>query len=178
MGLIATVDPFGMPDSGPSLLMRLAATPDGDEREMALGLRWRPDAGWPITLSAERRFRSDAPDSFALYLAGGVDNEPMVAGWTLDAFGQVGYDTSQLGGTFFDGQARATNRIGKLPLAAGVGIWAGGQRGASRLDVGPTMVAKVETGKMPILVQLDWRLRADGNANPKDGLALTVSTGF
>jgi hypothetical protein len=177
-GLILTVDPFGAPDRGASFMARLAATPGGKEKELALGLRWRPDAGWPIALSAERRFRGNGADSMAVYVAGGVNNQPVLAEWRLDAFGQFGYDSSRFGGTFFDGQARVTDRLGTLPFVAGAGLWTGGQRDVSRLDIGPTLIAKVETRNMPILIHLDWRVRVAGNANPKDGLALTVSTGF
>ena len=180
-GIIATIDPFGAPDRGLSLLARGSATPDGDEREVALGLRWGPANNWPLSISAERRFRADAPDRFAAYLAGGVNAVPVARGWSLDAFGQAGYVTGQSGGGFFDAQARLTYPLKKLsgvPISAGGGAWAGGQKGARRLDIGPTFAAKVDAGPTTVLIQLDWRLRAAGHAEPKNGLALTVSAGF
>jgi hypothetical protein len=180
-GIIGIIDPFGAPDHGLSLLARGSMTPDRDEREVALGLRWRPASNWPLTLSAERRFRADAPDRFAAYLAGGVDTLPIAGLWSLDAFGQAGYATGQNGGGFFDAQARATHplaTIKRVPLSAGIGTWAGGQKGAMRFDIGPTIAAKVDAGPTTVLIQLDWRLRGAGNAEPKSGLALTVSTGF
>ncbi len=180
-GIIATIDPFGLPDRGLSLLARGSMTPDGDEREIALGLRWRPNRDWPLTLSAERLFRANAPDRFAAYLAGGVDQQPIAGSWKLNAFGQAGYATGQSGGAFFDAQARMLHplaKIGGIPMSAGIGSWAGGQKGAARLDIGPTVAAKVDTGSASLLIQLDWRLRAAGNAAPRNGLALTVSTGF
>ena len=183
-GIIGTIDPFGAPERGLSLLARGSVTPDGNEREFALGFRWRPGKDWPLTLSAERRFRTDAPDRFAAYLAGGVDSLPIAGLWTLNAFGQAGYATGQGGGGFFDAQARAMHplaTIGRVPVSIGTGSWAGGQKDAMRFDVGPTIAAKVEAGSTSLLIQLDWRLRAAGNAGnaePKGGLALTVSTGF
>ena len=180
-GIIGTIDPFGAPERGLSLLARGSVTPDGNEREFALGFRWRPGKDWPLTLSAERRFRTDAPDRFAAYLAGGVDSLPIAGLWTLNAFGQAGYATGQGGGGFFDAQARAMHplaTIGRVPVSIGTGSWAGGQKDAMRFDVGPTIAAKVEAGSTSLLIQLDWRLRAAGNAEPKGGLALTVSTGF
>ena len=180
-GIIGTVDPFGAPDRGLSFMARASMTPDGDEREAALGLRWRPTRNWPLTLSAERRFRADASDRFAAYLAGGVNALPISGRWSLDAFGQAGYVTGQSGGGFFDAQARITHpliTISGVPLAAGTGAWGGGQKGVQRFDVGPTIGAKIDTGPTTLLVQLDWRLRAAGNAEPKNGLSLSVSTGF
>ena len=180
-GIIGTIDPFGAPDQGLRLLARGSTTPDGNEREVALGLRWRPGRDWPLKFSAERRFRANAPDQFAAYLAGGVDALPLSGRWSLDAFGQAGYVTGQSGGGFFDAQARAMHplaQISNIPLSAGIGTWAGGQKDTSRVDVGPTVAAKVDTGPTNFLIQLDWRLRAAGNAEPKNGLAVTVSTGF
>jgi hypothetical protein len=180
-GIIATIDPFGAPDRGLSLLARGSVTPDGNEREVALGFRWRPGGDWPLTLSAERRFRANAPDRFAAYLAGGIDALPVSKLWSLDAFGQAGYATGLGGGGFFDAQARVMHpltTIGSVPMSGGIGGWAGGQKGAMRFDIGPTIATKVEAGSTSLLIQLDWRLRAAGNAEPKNGLALTVSTGF
>lgn len=180
-GVIGTIDPFGAPNRGLSLLARGSMTPDSAEREVALGVRWRPDNDWPLTLSAERRFRANAPDRFAAYLAGGVDALTLYRRWSLDAFGQAGYVTGQSGGSFFDVQARAMYplpQILNIPLSAGIGAWAGGQKGAQRVDVGPTIATKIDTGPINLLIQLDWRMRAAGNAEAKNGLALTVSTGF
>ncbi len=180
-GIIATVDPFGQPDRGVRLLARIAATPDQNDRELALGLRWKPRADWPVQLSAERRFRADAPDRFAVYMSGGVDALTVTGQWRLDAYGSAGYADGPDGGAFFDAQSRLTHSLGQpvgVPMEIGMGGWAGGQRGSKRLDVGPTATAKVDVGPVLLLVQLDWRLRVAGNAAPKDGLALTVSTSF
>jgi hypothetical protein len=180
-GIIATVDPFGDPKHGLALLARGAVTPDGDERELALGLRWKPDGDWPLLLSAEQRFRASAPDRFAAYLAGGVDGLALTGKWQLDAYGQAGYAAGRGGGGFFDAQARVTRPLAEVagvPITLGAGSWAGGQRGSTRLDVGPTAVARIDTGPAVIVIQLDWRLRTAGNAEPKDGVALTLSTGF
>jgi hypothetical protein len=180
-GIIATIDPFGASDRGLRLLARASATPDGEEREAALGLRWRPANSWPLSVSAERRFRANAPDRFAAYLAGGVDAVPISGLWSLSTFGQAGYATGKSGGGFFDAQARVMRSlatIGRAPLSAGVGSWAGGQKDSMRIDVGPTVAAKVNVGPTNLLIQLDWRLRVGGNAAPDNVLALTVATGF
>lgn len=178
-GLIGTIDPFG--HGSPALLIRAAATPDGGEKELALGLRWKPSAGLPVSLSAERRLRVDAPDRFAAYLAGGIDAFPLADKWKLDGYGQAGYASGRGGGPFFDGQVhmmRQVSAMSSIPLSIGAGGWVGGQKGATRLDVGPTVATKVDAGLATISMRLDFRLRVAGNAAPKDGVALTVSTGF
>jgi hypothetical protein len=183
-GLIATLDPFGAPDQGVALLMRGSVMPvsgGSAAHELGFGLRWKPKRNWPVILTAERRFRDRSTDDFAAYAAGGVDSVSLFKGWELNAFGQAGYAKGKNAGSFFDVQARAMRPIGKLgniPLSAGFGSWAGGQKGAHRLDIGPTIAAKFDAAPAVVLVQLDWRLRVAGNAEPKNGLALTVSTGF
>lgn len=180
-GIILTYSPW-KPDSGaPALLLRASATPDRTERELAFGLRWKPEKSWPISLTAEQRLRGNAPDTIALYLAGGIDALPVKTGWRVDAFGQAGYVSGAGGGGFFDIQARLLHNVtqkGNTLISAGVGSWAGGQKNAGRLDIGPTLTARFDTEPLPLLLQLDWRIRAAGNAMPKDGLALTLSTGF
>jgi hypothetical protein len=180
-GLIATWDPLGKAGKGPALLLRGAATPDGLEREIALGARWQPATRWPVSLSVERRFRFGAPDSFAAYAAGGVDEQPMFGKLRLNAYAQAGYDSGYGGTGFYDAQARLMHpliQIAGIPVKIGAGSWAGGQRGVHRLDIGPTIGTKIENRFADLTFQLDWRKRVAGNAEPKDGLALTVSTGF
>lgn len=180
-GLIARWDPLGKAGKGVALLVRASATPDGNEREIALGTRWQPNRRWPISLSAERRFRLDGRDRFAAYAAGGFSDVAIVGKARLDAYGQAGYVSGKDGGGFFDAQGRLLHpvtTIAGLPLSAGAGAWAGGQPGVRRLDIGPTIATRVDTRFADFTLQLEWRQRVAGNANPKDGLALTVSTGF
>jgi hypothetical protein len=180
-GVIATLDPFGEPDRGLALLLRGSATPDWQEREVALGLRWRPDSGWPLSLAAERRFNMNGPDRFATYLAGGFDNLRLKGKLKASAFGQAGYVTGRGGGGFFDAQARVMHpliKVAGVPVGIGAGSWAGGQKGAFRLDGGPTLEAQVETSLAKFRLQIDWRQKLAGNALPESGVALTVSTGF
>lgn len=180
-GIVLTYDPFARSQWAPAILIRASATPDGEERELAFGLRWRPRRGWPIFVTAERRFRGDAQDVYAVYLSGGLDASPVAKQWKLQGFGQAGYVSGSSGGEFYDAQAKLLHPVGQLgaiKIDAGAGTWAGGQRGASRVDVGPTVTTEIDAGPAKLLVQLDWRMRAAGNAEPKDGVALTLSTGF
>ncbi len=180
-GVILTYNPFTRSQWTPAILIRASATPDWEERELAFGLRWNPDKHWPILVTAERRFRGDAQDVYAVYLAGGLDALPVAQQWTLQAFGQAGYVSGSSGGEFYDAHVKLlypVARLGATKIRAGAGAWAGGQKGASRVDVGPTVATEIDAGPANLLVQLDWRMRAAGNAEPKDGIALTLSTGF
>lgn len=184
-GLVATWDAFGSAGRGPALLLRSSATPDGAQREIALGTRWQPDRYWPVSLSLERRLRAGAPDSFAAYLAGGVDRVPLTGRLAYDAYGQAGIvlDGAHGGGSslFVDAQARLHHPLAAplgIPLRIGTGAWIGGQTGAFRADIGPTLVADIDSPITPFTLHLDWRKRIAGNATPGDGVALTISTGF
>lgn len=185
-GMIATWDILGKAGRGPALLARVATTPDGRDREGALGVRWQPDHRWPVSLSIERRFRDGQKDAFAAYVAGGFSEQIFRERIKIDAFGQAGLLHRDAPGirptiAFYDTQIRATHpafNVLKTPVAIGVGGWAGGQTGASRLDLGPTVSIPIDAGPALLQLQLDWRFRLAGNARPRDGPALTVSTGF
>lgn len=180
-GVIMTYHLLGDDRQQTALLLRASTTPDGQQSEAAVGLRWRPSAAWPITLSAEHRLRRNAPDALAFYIAGGVDEPSVANGWTLQAFGQAGYVDGRDGGGFFDAQAqlaRPLKATERLPVSVGVGGWAGGQRGAARLDLGPTTSTRIHAGGVPIIVQADWRMRVAGDAVPKNSATLTLSAGF
>ncbi|MBK6708394.1 MAG: hypothetical protein IPG54_13280 [Sphingomonadales bacterium] len=180
-GAIATWDPLGSAGKGPALLVRGSGTPDGVQQEVAVGARWQPDRKWPISLSLERRFRFYGPDGFAAYVAGGVDRVPIVGRLALDAYGQAGYSLGGISSPFVDAHARVQHPLAKplgIPIRIGAGAWVGGQKGAYRADVGPTLSAQVDSRFADFTLQLDWRKRVVGNADPVDGLALTVATDF
>ena len=180
-GAIATWDPFGSAGKGPALLVRASGTPDGLQQEVAVGARWRPDRKWPVSLSVERRFRFYGKDGFAAYVAGGVDRVPLVGKLALDAYGQAGYSLGGISSPFVDAHARVQHPLAKplgIPIRIGAGAWIGGQEGAYRGDIGPTLSAQIDNRFADFTLQLDWRKRVVGNAAPADGMAVTVSTGF
>lgn len=180
-GAIATWDPLGSAGKGPALLLRGSGTPDGLQQEVAVGARWQPDRHWPVSLSVERRFRFYGRDGVAAYVAGGVDRVPLVGKLALDAYGQAGYSLGGISSPFVDAHARVQHPLAKplgIPIRIGAGAWIGGQKGAYRADVGPTLSAQVDNRFADFTLQLDWRKRVVGNAAPIDGLALTVSTDF
>jgi hypothetical protein len=181
-GLIATYRLTKKEQADVSLLMRAAITPGRfADKELALGLRTRPIASLPITLSAERRFRANSRDQYAVYAAGSADNIGLLPGVKARGFAQAGVIPGKSPNLFFDAGLRAEHRIhslGNADISLGAGTWAGGQRGASRFDVGPTLHANIKLGDTKLDVSADWRFRVGGNAQPKHGPAITISTGF
>jgi len=69
-------------------------------------------------------------------------------------------------------------RSGKARVAVGGGVWGGAQRGASRVDAGPTATLVLSSGRANLRASLDYRFRVAGDARPGDGPALTLSASF
>lgn len=193
---ISTVGQYGGSQSGFVIAVPLLAPQDGtseakialqmrgatahddlDEREFSAGLRWRPIGKMPLSLTLERRFRSDRKDSFGAYLAGGRTlNLPFQS--RLEGYAQAGYITGKAGGPFFDFSARAERKLGASPLSAGLGLWGGGQTGIFRVDAGPTITHSFGIADARFRVSADWRTRIAGDAAPASGPAVTLSTSF
>jgi hypothetical protein len=180
-GAILGYDLGHSPDKGLAVMVRAAATPAKGGEELAIGLRWQRAFALPLSLNAERRIRTHASNDWAIYAAGGMDAKPLAAGFSLDAYGQAGWASGPTGGKFYDAQVSATRKLvhlGEATVNVGAGAWAGGQRGTGRLDLGPTVSAKFKIEGLPIDTRIDWRQRIAGNAQPGNGLAFTVATGF
>ena len=82
---------------------------------------------------------------------------------------------------FVDGQGRVERplgRFGEAEVSAGAGAWGGAQKGAARLDIGPTAAVTFRLGEARGRLAADYRFRLAGNAEPRSGPALTVSAGF
>jgi hypothetical protein len=103
-------------------------------------------------------------------------------GARAEFYGQAGYVGGDFASAFADGQLRVDGRLlrlGRGELRAGGGAWGGAQKGASRLDIGPTATLGVPMGGTAAArVGVDWRFRVAGNAAPASGPALTLSAGF
>ncbi len=157
-----------------------SALSDSD-REIAAGVRFKPNEKFPLALVAERRFRPSNPDGYALYVAGGKSNIALPANFKLNAYGQAGVSTAGRDTLFFDGQIIAEKSVHKnnaIEILAGGGAWAGGQRGAQRIDIGPSVSIKLSKGKKNYRISGDWRERIGGDASPNSGAAITLSTDF
>ena len=152
---------------------------------MALGLALRPIARLPVSLQGEARYTS-APAAHALRPAVLAVTElppfTLPLGMRGEMYGQAGYVGGNYATGFADGQLRVDHRVlrlGKADLRLGGGAWGGIQKGASRLDVGPSLTFGQPLGG-PASVRLgaDWRFRVVGKAAPGAGPAVTLSAGF
>ncbi|MCH2487899.1 MAG: hypothetical protein MK010_09195, partial [Erythrobacter sp.] len=63
-------------------------------------------------------------------------------------------------------------------ISIGAGAWGGVQRGAGRLDIGPSASVALRLGRSPVWLSADYRFRIAGDAQPGSGAAVTLSTGF
>ncbi|WEK48134.1 MAG: hypothetical protein P0Y56_07515 [Candidatus Andeanibacterium colombiense] len=154
------------------------------ESELAVGLSARPVAKLPVRLAAELRATRAATGFLARPAGYAVTELPGFAlplRFTGEAYGQAGYVGGRYSSAFADGQIRAERRLAELGtarLSAGGGAWGGAQKGAARLDLGPTASVQLKLGPANPRLSMDWRFRVAGNAEPASGPALTISAGF
>jgi hypothetical protein len=145
----------------------------------------RPLAGVPLSVAAEVRVfdgpagREVRPAAFAVTE---LPAARLPLGLRAEAYAQAGYVGGRFATAFVDGQARVDRRVARLGQAAemrvGGGVWGGAQKGAARLDVGPSATASFRLGEAQSHVALDYRVRVAGAAEPGSGPALTISAGF
>lgn len=145
--------------------------------EVAAGLRTTPIPAIPVSITAERR-QAIGPNggrsAFALFLEGGLYQRPMPLGFGLDAYAQAGVVGARRRDLFADGGMTLSRPL-LGPLSGGIGVWAGAQPGLYRVDAGPRVSMKVRRN---MRVDLDWRQRLAGNAEPGSGPALTLAADF
>ncbi|MFM6931803.1 MAG: hypothetical protein ACKOUT_06125 [Novosphingobium sp.] len=170
----------------PSLYLRASGALDGSrEQEAALGLSARPITRLPVLAMAEAR-ATRTPSGTRVRPAAAVVTELPVAalplGLRAEAYGQAGWVGGSGATAFVDGQLRLEKPLVHLAgadLAAGGGLWGGAQKGASRLDAGPSARLTLHpTRQSTVRVAADWRFRVVGKAAPQSGPAITLSAGF
>ena len=170
----------------PSIYLRTTAALNGSyEREAALGLSARPLAKVPIMLAAEGRYTTTA-NGKELRPAGFAYTEmppfPLPLGLRGEIYAQGGYVGGANATPFIDGQLRADRKLlslGKPQLRLGGGVWGGAQKGAARLDAGPSIIVSAPIrGSLSARLAADWRFRLTGDATPDSGPAVTLSAGF
>ena len=159
------------------------------ESEAALGLSARPVRRLPLAAAAELRVTHSDGQTFARpagYLVTELPPFALPLDLTGEAYAQAGYVGGHYATGFVDGQLRAEReivRLGEAQLRAGGGAWGGAQKGAARLDIGPSASLALKLGSEPAnpvraRISMDWRFRVAGEANPASGPALTISAGF
>lgn len=170
----------------PSLYLRGSAALDGSrEQEAALGLSARPLARVPLLAMAEGRVTRTPAGTRVRPAAALVTELPTAAlplGLRAEAYGQAGWVGGAGSTAFVDGQLRLERplvRVAGADLTAGGGLWGGAQKGASRLDAGPSARLTLHpTQASTLRVAADWRFRVAGKAAPQSGPAITLSAGF
>ena len=152
--------------------------------ELAVGFSLRPVPGLPVRLMAEGRVTRTTNGTIIRPAAALVSELPparLPLGMRGEAYVQAGYVSGRGATAFVDGQARLEHRLvhtGSFELRAGGGVWGGAQRGASRMDIGPTATLAFRLGPVGTRVSADYRWRVSGNAAPGSGPVLTLSAGF
>jgi hypothetical protein len=152
--------------------------------EAALGLSLRPLPRVPVAAMAEARVTRTLTGNIvrpAVALVSEFPPQPLPLGIRAEAYVQAGWVGGKDSTAFADGQARLEKPLlstGRLELRIGAGAWGGAQRGAERLDVGPTATLALPLGGANGRVSADWRFRVAGDAAPNSGPAVTLSAGF
>jgi hypothetical protein len=167
--------------SGLALTGRLTSPLQGRGREAAVGIAWLP-AGVPIRVVAEQRIAVDGGGGGpSLLVAGGVSDVIVMGSVRGEGYAQGGAIARGGGEMFVDGAARLFHPIGEaggMALDVGVGAWGAKQRGAGRVDLGPSVAVRLPLAGGGTRLQLDWRRRVAGDARPGSGPALTLGADF
>lgn len=157
----------------------------GSYREVSAGVSVRPLASIPLSVAGELRSQQSAVGVTlrpAATIVSHIAPLNLPGGWRAEIYGQAGYVAGKDATAFYDGQATVDHHIGAVgksgSMRAGAGVWAGGQAGASRIDIGPTASVRLPAGRAAVRVSADWRVQVSGNAQPGSGLAATVAAGF
>ncbi|HUD30893.1 MAG TPA: hypothetical protein VMQ93_18660 [Novosphingobium sp.] len=170
----------------PTLYMRTTSSM-GRLRETgaAVGFSARPLPKVPIIAAVEARLTEQAGARRFQPAIMAVTELPPFAlpmGFQGEGYGQAGYVAGSFATPFADGQVRADRgllTVGRVETRLGAGLWGGAQKGASRIDAGPSASIALPLGRGTTgRVAVDWRFRLAGDAVPGSGPAVTLSAGF
>lgn len=166
-------------------LRTTAAMAAGGDKELAFGVSARPIASIPVVAAAEVRMTGQGSGKAIRPAAMAITELPpfpLPYRTRGEAYVQAGYVAGSNATAFADGQVRVDRGVAQVmghEVRAGGGIWGGVQKGASRLDVGPSATVALGIGQRgSARVAVDWRFRVAGDAAPSSGPALTLSAGF
>ena len=169
----------------PALYVRAtSAVSDPREPEVALGLSARPLPRVPLTAHVEGRYGRRAGGTElrpAAFLVAQPQPVELPGKLRAEAYAQAGWVGGDFATGFADGQLRVQRKLASFDfrrVSAGGGAWGGAQRGASRLDIGPTASVDLDLGDGSARLAVDYRVRVAGEARPGSGIAVTLATGF
>jgi hypothetical protein len=160
---------------------RVAAALRTRQQEAALGVEWQPTR-LPLRLVAEQRIGiAGIRGGPALGLVGGVGALPLGHDLRVDGYAQAGVVARDRADGYVDGAlviARPVRVAEATRIELGIGAWGAAQRGASRLDLGPSATLVLPLERRAIRVGVQWRERVAGNARPGSGAVLSLGTDF
>lgn len=168
----------------PQAYLRATAALDAREADLAAGVSVRPLPALPLRAHAELRLsRSGERTELrpAAFVTAGIEEALGRSALRIRGYAQAGYVGGEFATGFADGSLvleRDAKRFERGLLAVGFGVWGGAQRGAERLDAGPTVSMDLSPGRGRVRLAADYRLRIAGQAEPAAGAALTLSTSF
>lgn len=160
-----------------------ALVPEGDS-ELALGIRARPLPRIPLAAHVEGRVSKYANGTEvrpAAFLSAGAENIALPLGVRAEGYAQAGWVGGSFTTPFADGAVRLGREFrpnGNPGLELGLAAWGGAQKGANRVDIGPSIRLELDGGKATVRLSADYRLRVAGDAEPASGPALTLISGF
>lgn len=156
----------------------------GGESEAAAGVSIGLARSFPLRVHGELRV-TDRPGGTevrpAAFVVTGLPRRKVGPMIEAEGYLQAGYVGGDYETGFVDGRAiveAPVIRSERGQVALGGGVWGGAQRGAARLDLGPTASATLATGRATVRGSVDYRLRVAGDAVPGDGLAVTLAASF
>ena len=152
--------------------------------DIAAGLSARPIQGLPVSVQGEMRISRVAGKTETRPAVLAVTEFPpakLPLGMQAEIYAQGGYVGGDFATPFADGQAKIDREVASFELGnarVGAGIWGGAQKGAERLDIGPSASVVVPIANGTARLSVDYRHRIAGDASPPSGIAITLSTGF
>lgn len=157
---------------------------DNPETEVSVGVSGRPLPDIPVRVHVEMR-ATERFDETEFRPSAFVTTELVPQKLPFDTYaevyGQAGYVGGDFPTHFADGQVHIMRDVHDFDLAkvsVGAAAWGGMQKGASRVDIGPSVRVDLDIGDVPARVSVDYREQVAGEAEPGSGVAVTVSTRF
>lgn len=156
----------------------------GGGSEIAAGFNALPIADLPLRGHAEMRATKQAGTTEirpAAFMTTEILPQSLPMGLRATFYAQGGYVGGDFSTAFADGHLKISRDVAQVDLGTlnvGAGAWGGAQKGAARLDVGPSLGLKLERGPVPAHLSVDYRIRTAGDAQPGSGVTVTLTTGF
>lgn len=159
---------------------RIATALGNRQQEAAIAIEWRPTR-LPVRLILEQRIgMANIRGGPGIGVAGG-GRVALPEGLSLDGYAQGGAIARDGIELYGDGAARIGREVaagGGAALDLGLGAWGAAQRGAERVDIGPSAAVTLPVAGQRLRLSLDWRQRVAGRARPGSGPALSLGTDF